>query len=452
MPVMPRILLCDDQSDILKALRLVLKGEGWGAELAPGPREALALVGKAEFDAALIDMNYTRDTTSGLEGLDLLSALLEAQPGLPVVVMTAWGSIGLAVEAMRRGARDFIEKPWENHRLVSVLRNQLALGQAQRATQRLAEENRLLRGGTGNDLIAVSPAMQRVAEMIARMGDAQVNVLITGENGAGKGMVARALHAASVRGGKPLITVNLGGLAAGVFESELFGHVRGAFTGANEERIGRFELADGGTLFLDEIGNITPAMQAALLRVLETGEMERVGSSRTRKVDVRIISATNALLEESMVQGAFRRDLFYRLNTVEIAVPPLRERREDILPLAEHFLVRHARHYARPAHSIAASARVALLAHGWPGNVRELDHAIERAVLFARGDEISANDLLLGTGSGAAATLDDLSLEDVERVLIQKALAKNGGNVSQAAQALGLSRSALYRRLEKYGI
>lgn len=448
----PRILLSDDQPDILKALKLVLKGEGWGAELAPGPREALALAGKTEFDAALIDMNYTRDTTSGQEGLELLSALLEAQPGLPVVVMTAWGSIGLAVEAMRRGARDFIEKPWDNHRLLSVLRNQLALGQAQRDTRRLAEENRLLRGGTGNDLIAVSPAMQRVSEMIARMGDAEVNVLITGENGAGKGMVARALHAASVRAGKPLITVNLGGLAGGVFESELFGHVRGAFTGANEERIGRFELADGGTLFLDEIGNITPAMQAALLRVLETGEMERVGSSRTRKVDVRIISATNAPLQESMVQGAFRRDLFYRLNTVEIAVPPLRDRREDVLPLAEHFLARHARHYGRAARGITAGAREALLAHGWPGNVRELDHAIERAVLFARGEEITAGDLLLGPVGGAAAALDDLSLEDVERVLIQKALAKHGGNVSQAAQALGLSRSALYRRLEKYGL
>ena len=449
---MSRILLCDDQLDILKALKLVLKGEGWTAEPASGPREALALAGKAEFDAALIDMNYTRDTTSGQEGLELLSALLEAQPGLPVVVMTAWGSIGLAVEAMRRGARDFIEKPWENHRLVSVLRNQLALGRAQRATQRLEEENRLLRGAAGEQLIAVSPAMQRVAEMIARMGDADVNVLVTGENGAGKGMVARALHAASGRAGKPLITVNLGGLAAGVFESELFGHVRGAFTGANEERIGRFELADGGTLFLDEIGNITPPMQAALLRVLETGEMERVGSSRTRKVDVRIISATNAPLQDAIAQGAFRRDLFYRLNTVELAVPPLRERREDILPLAEHFLARHARHYGRGAAGISAGARAALLAHDWPGNVRELDHAIERAVLFARGDSIAAGDLLIAAGGGGAATLDDLSLEDVERVLIQKALAKHGGNVSQAAQALGLSRSALYRRLEKYAL
>ena len=451
---MPTLLLCDDQPDVLKALQLALKGEGWTAVTASGPEAALALAARRAFDAALIDMNYTRDTTSGQEGLALLAALREQHPQLPIVVMTAWGSIGLAVEAMRHGARDFIEKPWENHRLLSVLRTQLELAAARHQATLLQEENRLLRG-TATPLIAQSPAMRRVADSIAQVAPADVNVLITGENGVGKGLLARALHTASPRAPHPLVTVNLGGLAPGVFESELFGHVKGAFTGANDARIGRFELADGGTLFLDEIGNLAPPQQASLLRVLETGEMEPVGSSRTRKVNTRILAATNTPLHTAIEQGTFRRDLFYRLNTVEIAVPPLRERREDILPLAEHFLARHARHYGRPGITLAQDATDALLAHPWPGNVRELDHALERATLFAHHGPIHATHLGLTPNTPqplAPSALDQLSLEEVERLLIQKALTRFNGNVSQAAQALGLSRSALYRRLEKFGL
>lgn len=452
---MPSILLCDDQSDVLKALQLVLKAEGWTTTLAAGQEAALALAEREEFDAALIDMNYTRDTTSGQEGLDLIAALRARQADLPVVVMTAWGSIGLAVEAMRRGARDFVEKPWENHRLISVLRSQIALAESERRARHLAEENRLLRGPGTGELVAVSTEMRRVSEMVAQVAAAEVNVLITGENGVGKGVVARAIHAASARAGRALITVNLGGLAPGVFESELFGHVKGAFTGAHEARIGRFELADGGTLFLDEIGNLAPPQQATLLHVLESGEMEPVGSSRTRKVNVRLVSATNAPLHEAMERGDFRRDLFYRLNTVEIAVPPLRSRCEDVMPLAMHFLARHARHYGRAVTGFSAEAEAALLKHAWPGNVRELDHAVERAVLFSRSPAIAAADLNLAPSAPQIATspsLDSLSLEDVERVLVQKALARFSGNVSQAAHALGLSRSALYRRLAKFGL
>jgi DNA-binding NtrC family response regulator len=451
----PRILIADDQRDVREALRLLLKGEGFETETAASPAEVLEKVSSRELEAVLMDLNYTRDTTSGREGLDLLARLRSLDESLPVVVMTAWASVGLAVEAMRRGARDFVEKPWDDARLLSILRTQVDLARALRRGERLAEENELLRrdGAGGRPvLIAAAPAMRPVLELIERVGPSQANVLITGENGTGKGVVARALHAVSARAGRPLVTVNTGGLSESIFESELFGHVRGAFTDAKTDRAGRFELADGGTLFLDEIANITPGQQAKLLRVLETGEFERVGSSRTRSIDVRVFSATNADLGEEVAAGRFRRDLLFRLNTVEIRLPPLRERREDVPLLAEHFLRGHARRYRKQIAGFDAGALDALAGHGWPGNVRELDHAVERAVLMARGEVVKAADLGLQPAAGAAFRLEDMPLEAVERVLIQKALARYGGNVSQAAYALGLSRSALYRRLEKHGL
>jgi len=367
-------------------------------------------------------------------------------------VMTAWGSVELAVEAMRRGARDFIEKPWDNARLLTILRTQIELGQALRAGQRLEAENRLLRDQERPKLIAESPAMRPVLELIARIGPSEANVLITGEHGTGKGVVAQALHAVSGRASKPMFTVNAGGLSEGVFESELFGHVKGAFTDAKTDRVGRFELADRGTLFLDEIANVPLNLQAKLLRVLETGEFERVGSSRTRRVDVRIISATNANLHEEMSADRFREDLLFRLNTIEIRLPPLRDRKEDIPLLAQHFLSQHALRYRKRVTDFDVAAMQKLDNHTWPGNVRELDHAVERAVLMAQGSIVRASDLSLRSEREAAPRLEDLSLEEVERVLIQKALARFNGNVSQAAQALGLSRSALYRRLEKFGL
>jgi DNA-binding NtrC family response regulator len=448
-----RILIADDQSDVVEALRLLLKAEGFRIESANSPGGALAALEAGDFDVVLMDLNYTRDTTSGQEGLDLLARIQATDSTLPVVVMTAWGTVDLAVEAMRRGARDFVQKPWENSRLLNIVRTQIELSRALRRGQRLEDENRLLRADGGPSLIAESPTMQPVLELISRVGPSDANVLITGEPGSGKEVVARTLHAVSSRSARPMITVNAGGLAEGVFESELFGHVRGAFTDAKTDRVGRFELADGGTLFLDEIANVPLNLQAKLLRVLEIGEMERVGSSKTKKVDVRVISATNANLAEEVASGRFREDLLFRLNTIEIHIPPLRERRADIAALASHFLTMHAQRYRKQLQGFDPPAMQALLEHPWQGNVRELNHVVERAVLMAQDRCVRQSDLALRTSSSAGAgRLDDMSLEEVEAFLIKKALARYNGNVSHAANALGLSRSALYRRLQRYGL
>ena len=448
----PRILIADDQPDVLEALRLLLKTEGYQIELVSSPAGVLAALDAREFDVVLMDLNYARDTTSGQEGLDLLSRIQALDSTVPVVVMTAWSSVKVAVEAMRRGARDFIQKPWENERLISILRTQIELSRALRKGLRLEAENRLLRGVERPTLIAEAPAMQPVLRLIANVGPSDANVLVTGEPGTGKEIVAQTLHAISTRAAKPMVTVNAGGLPEGIFESELFGHVRGAFTDAKADRVGRFELADGSTLFLDEIANITASQQAKLLRVLQTGELERVGSSRTRQVDVRIVSATNADLNAEVEAGRFRADLQFRLNTIEIHLPPLRDRREDIPLLASHFLGRHAQRYRKQLSAFDPAAMQALLDHPWPGNIRELDHAVERSVLMAQGDSVKAGDLGLRQSREGAPRLEDMSLEDVEFSLIKKALARFDGNVSHAAKALGLSRSALYRRLQRFGL
>lgn len=445
-----RILVADDDPDVLEALRLLLKGEGHSVETATSPGAVLAAIESRDFDAALIDMNYTRDTTGGLEGLDLISRLQQLDGTLPVLVMTAWGSIDGAVEAMRRGARDYIEKPWDNARLLRTLNTQLELGGALRRSQRLESENRALRPQGAPELIAQAAAMQPVLRLMERVGPSDANALITGEHGTGKEVVARWLHAASSRAPRALVAVNVAGLAEGVFESELFGHVKGAFTDAKTERAGRFEVADGGTLFLDEIGALTLAQQAKLLRVLETGEFERVGSSKTRRVDVRLLCATNADLPAEVQAGRFREDLLFRINTIEIRLPPLRDRREDVPLLAAHFLARYAQRYRKAVARFQPDAMQALLTYAWPGNVRELEHTVERAVLLAEGDAVRSGDLSLRGDTDGAVRLEEMSLEDVERVLIQKALARYDGNVSAAAKALGLSRSALYRRLQHH--
>ena len=449
-PAPPHILIADDQRDVLEALRLLLKSEAYQTEPALSPAAVLAAVEATDFDAALIDLNYARDTTSGKEGLDLLTRLQAIDATLPVIVMTAWGSVELAVDAMRRGARDFVQKPWDNARLLATLRTQVELGRALRRTQRLEAENRVLRAEGAPALIGESPAMRPVLQLIARVGPSDANVLVTGEHGTGKEVVAQTLHAVSPRAPRSMITVNVGGLPEGVFESELFGHMKGAFTDAKSDRVGRFELAHGGTLFLDEIANISPAQQAKLLRALQTREIERVGSSKTRRVDVRVIAATNADLNAEVTAGRFREDLLFRLNTIEIRLPPLRDRREDIPLLAMHFLQQHAARYRKPLAGFDAHAMRALLDHRWPGNVRELDHSIERAVLMATGENVTAGDLSLRAARESVARLEDMSLEEVESFLIRKALARYDGNVSQAAEALGLSRGALYRRMQKY--
>jgi DNA-binding NtrC family response regulator len=451
-PEPARLLIADDQPDVLEALRLLLKPEGYGVQTAGSPAAILDLVHGGDYDAVLMDLNYARDTTSGKEGLDLLAQLRRHDATLPIVVMTAWGSVDVAVEAMRRGARDFVQKPWDNARLLAIVRTQVELSRALRRQQRLELENRSLKPEARPLLIADAPAMRPVLELIQRVGPSEANVLITGENGTGKGTVAQAIHAASGRAGRGLITVNAGGLSEGVFESELFGHVKGAFTDAKADRVGRFELADGGSLFLDEIANVPLNLQPKLLRVVETGEFERVGSSRTRRASVRLISATNATLTDEVAAGRFRQDLLFRLNTIEIPLPPLRERREDIPALAAHFLRVHAQRYRKPLSGFEPSAVQALLDHPWPGNIRELDHAIERAVLMAERGQVRPADLGLRTGRDGAGRVEEMSLEEVEGFLIRKAMARYDGNVSQAAKALGLSRSALYRRLQHHGL
>jgi DNA-binding NtrC family response regulator len=448
----PHVLIADDQPDVLEALRLLLKGEGYKIESVGSPAAILEAIDGDEFDVVLMDLNYARDTTSGQEGLDLLSQLRLYDSTLPVVVMTAWGSVEVAVEAMRRGARDFVQKPWENARLLTILRTQVELARALRRQQRLEAENRSLRPDVRPMLIAEAPAMKPVLELISRVGPSEANVLITGENGTGKGTVAQAIHVLSGRGSKGLVTVNAGGLSEGVFESELFGHVKGAFTDAKSDRVGRFELADGGTLFLDEIANVPLNLQPKLLRVLETGDFERVGSSRTRRVNVRILSATNAHLHDEVSSGRFRQDLLFRLNTIEIPLPPLRNRREDIPAFATHFLRQHGQRYRKTIVGFEPAAMQALFDHPWPGNIRELDHAVERGVLMAQGTNIRAGELGLRMDSESSSRVEDMSLEDVEGFLIKKAMTRFDGNVSQAAKALGLSRSALYRRLQRYGL
>jgi DNA-binding NtrC family response regulator len=450
---MPKILIADDQPDVLEALRLLLKGEGYEIEAVNSPAGVLRALETHDYNVLLMDLNYARDTTSGQEGLDLLSRIQALDSTLPVVVMTAWGSVGVAVEAMRRGARDFVQKPWDNARLLSILRTQTELGHVLRKEQRLEAENKLLRDDEDRPtLIAESAAMQPVLELINRVGRSDANVLITGENGTGKEVVARALHTLSDRASKPMVTVNAGALSEGVFESELFGHIKGAFTDAKADRVGRFELADGGTLLLDEIGNVPLNLQTKLLRVLETGEFERVGSSKSKRADVRVLSATNTDLQKAVDEGRFRQDLLFRLNTVEIHLPPLRERHEDIPLLAQHFLRQHAEHYRKRLVDFDAAALAALQDYSWPGNIRELNHVAERAVLMAGEGYVKPSNLGLKPEREGTRRLEEMSLEEVESFLIRKALARFGGNVNQAADALGLSRSALYRRLQKYGL
>jgi DNA-binding NtrC family response regulator len=451
-PRPPRIFVADDQRDVLESVRLLLKSEGYAAETFANPDSLVTALRERTADAVLMDLNYTRDTTSGDEGLDTVSRIRSFDAHTPIVLMTAWGTINLAVEGMRRGAQDFVEKPWDNDRLLTVLRTQVALGRAlQRARQLEAENLSLKASASGELLIAESAAMQPVLETIERVASTDANVLITGESGCGKGLVARLIHDGSPRRERSLVTVNIGSLAETVFESEMFGHVKGAFTDAKNDRVGRFELADGGTLFLDEIANIPVAQQGRLLRVLEDGQFERLGSSRTQRVDVRVLAATNADIDAEIGAGRFRADLLYRLNTIHIHIPPLRDRGDDIVLLAQRSLGQHAQHHRRPITSFSDAALSALRRYSWPGNVRELNHVVERAVLMARGTSIEPADLRLTAGP-AAGDRKAMTLDEVELDAIRAALARHDGNVIAAAEELGMSRSALYRRMEKFGL
>jgi DNA-binding NtrC family response regulator len=449
---LPKILVADDQNDVREALRLLLKGAGFQVLQASSPAGVEATLQSDPVDLALLDMNYARDTTSGGEGLELISRVRALEPRLPVVVMTAWSSVSGAVEAMKRGASDYIEKPWQNDRLLSILRVQLELRQKNEEVERVRAHAQREQANNLPDLIATSKAMAPVRKLMERIAGTDANVLITGEHGTGKDVVARWIHAASERARKTFVPVNAGALADGVFESELFGHVKGAFTDAKTDRVGCFELADGGTLFLDEIGTMPASQQAKLLRVLQSGEYQPVGSSRTRHADVRVLSATNIEIARETQSGAFREDLLYRLNTVEIHLPPLRERAEDIAALAAHFLRAKASRYRKAVASFSSEAMNALLGHAWPGNVRELEHTVERAVVLAEGERIELIDLNLRRAASAPAQIERMTLADAEAYLVRRALERMDGNVVAAANELGLSRSALYRRLQALGI
>lgn len=446
---LPHILLVDDQEAVRDALRLLLKHSGYRTSEAATPAEALAMAQREEYAAALVDMNYGQDTTSGEEGLALIRELAARKPELPVVAMTAWASIDLAVAAMREGAVDFIEKPWQNARLLGVLASRIALRRHERDMRHLSDAQALLLDD-GDAFIAESPAMRQLMDDVARIATSDAAVLLLGENGTGKSVLAKRIHRLSPRRARSFVKVDIGGLAPTLFEAELFGHVKGAYTDARQDRAGRFETADGGTLFLDEIGNLPLEQQPKLLRVLEDGEFERLGASRTQRVDVRVVAATNADLDAEVDAGRFREDLLYRLSVFPLRLPALRDRREDIVPLARQYLEAASRRYRRDAPHLDASVERALLEYTWPGNVRELAHAMERAALLG-GARVSPGDLRLRKAT-RSRSLDEMTLDDAEAAMLRGALDRHDGNLMRAAEQLGITRQRLYRRLEKHGL
>ena len=445
---MPHLLIIDDNPAIGTALELLLGLDGHTVSTAQSPRAGLDLLAHEAIDLVIQDMNFSADTTSGEEGVALFRQIRERHPDLPVILLTAWTHLEQAVDLVKAGAADYLSKPWDDQRLLTTVRNLLELAESNRQARKLVvreSEGRrsLAREYDLRGIVYAAPAMERVLRLACQVARADVPVLITGPNGAGKERIAEIIHANSRVKDGPFVAVNCGALPADLLEAELFGAEAGAYTGAGKAREGRFEAADGGTLFLDEIGNLSPAGQMKLLRVLETGRFERLGSNRTREVKVRVLSATNADLGAMIRRGDFREDLYYRLNVIEVRLPPLAERREDIVPLAEHFLAGQAR--------LSDAARRALEAHAWPGNVRELKNAITRASLLCRDGVVQVDDLGLPPAP-AGTTAADATLREPSRDEIEAALARAGGVVAEAAHSLGLSRQALYRRMEKYGV
>lgn len=441
-----RVLITDDQPHVVHAIKLLLKTAGYQAVGVGSLAEAMAALSLHPFDLLLLDLNYTADTTSGREGLDLLPELKRRYPRMPVIVMTAWSSVPSAVEAVRGGAADYLEKPWHNARLLVL---------AELYTKRTLRPNDpvggMHSGATGpSEIIGASPAIARVLALLERVAPSDAAVLITGEHGTGKELVARWIHAKSTRREKRFVAVNMGGLAEGVSESELFGHVKGAFTDAHSDREGRFEAANGGTIFLDEVTNAPLSLQARILRVLQTREVERVGTSISRHVDVRVVAATNVDPKIAVAAQRFREDLLFRLNTIEIRLPALRDRREDIPALAEFFLARYCARYQRAIHGIPTSVMSLFLSYAWPGNIRELEHALERAVLLTDGPFITEEAVALAPETPIRA--DEMTLDHLEQTAVVNALKRSRGNVAAAARTLGLSRSALYRRMAAFGL
>jgi two-component system, NtrC family, response regulator len=464
-----QILIVDDDSSVVTSLSLMLKQTGYRSQSAASPDEALLRLEREQFDLVLQDMNFSRSTT-GEEGLALLAAIRARYPRLPIVLMTAWGSIGLAVRGIQSGASDFVTKPWSNQQLAQAIRTALGLAAADASSARPPTTRKALDAKFDFAAIAGSdPKLLRVLDLVGRVAPTDASVLITGESGTGKELVAEAIHNNSHRRTHPFVKVNLGGVPAALFESEMFGHVRGAFTDAHKDRKGRFDLADRGTIFLDEIGDLEPASQVKLLRVLQDRTFEVLGSSVSRSVDVRVVSATNRSLVDLVARGEFREDLLYRLNLIAVHLPALRERPDDIPLLAERFVVPAARAYGRHSLAFEDAAKRWLRAQPWPGNVRQLRNVVERAVLMSTGDVLGVEDLThaleLGdhrssqaqshSGIGERETLPEvgsMTIDEMERAMILKSFEHHGGNVTKVAESLGLSRPALYRRLEKYGI
>ena len=444
----PQILVIDDNREVRLSVRFVLEDAAFAVAEAESPERAMRWLASNKADLLLLDMNFERDTTSGEEGLRFLEWLQQQGLEIPVVAMTAWSNTELVVKAMQLNAGDFIEKPWNNQHLLQVLRRQLQLQGLSRRNRAL--DQRLERPAP--QLIWRSAAMNQLMQRLSVVAGTDASILLTGENGTGKSVLAHWVHLQSTRAALPFITVNMAVIPESLFESEMFGHRKGAFTDAKEARIGRFELANGGTLFMDEIALVPSSQQAKLLRVLESGEYETVGSSRTQRVDVRIISASNCDVPHLTLTGAFRPDLYYRLNTLEFRVPALRERPEDIAPLTRFFVNRHCQRYHKRELQVSAAALASLEAYHWPGNVRELSHVIERAVLLTAEETLSARALLLAQPQARTGQVPTMTLQEAELQLIRRALEDCQGNKQKAAEQLGITKSSLYRRLEKYGL
>ncbi|MDO6423378.1 sigma-54-dependent transcriptional regulator [Saccharophagus degradans] len=451
------ILIADDDEGIISALSLLLKSEGFTVDSASSPQQVLDKLLHCDYHLVLMDLNYSLDTTSGEEGLQLLTRIRNQEEFLPVVVMTGWATIELAVNTIKSGANDFIQKPWDNNHLLATIRNLLKLFNAQKQTQKLSQHNQLLQNERRISLpiTAHSASMKSLLAKLQQVAKSDVNILLTGENGTGKSMLARYVHDYSNRASAPFIAVNMGAITETLFESEMFGHLKGAFTDAKQTRIGRFELAESGTLFLDEIANTPLSQQAKLLRVLEERRFEKVGATKTQVADIRLITATNSQPSQLVADGLFRQDLLYRINTVELVVPPLRERLEDIIPLAQHYLMAVAQKYNQPQRTLSTAAQTALLQYPWPGNVRELGHVIERAHILSEGQILQPSNLGLDNQPNNSATSDsnnatDLrTLEAIELDALEQRFEYFNGDANKAAQSLGLSRSTFYRRLSK---
>ena len=452
-----RVLVVDDDGDVLQAARLFLKQHVAVVETEKDPKSLPTLLKNSGFDMILLDMNFEGDVSSGEEGFYWLNKILEIDPSIAVILITAYGDVDKAVRAVKSGATDFVLKPWQNEKLLATVSSALKLTDSRRQVAALKQQQKQLSSDIDHhyrDIIGRSSAMMEVFQTIEKVAATDANVLILGENGTGKEMIARALHRRSHRRENVFINVDMGAISENLFESELFGYVKGAFTDAKEDRAGRFEVANGGTLFLDEIGNLPLTLQSKLLTVLQSRKVTRVGSVTSKAVDIRLVCATNQSLQEMVNSGGFRQDLLFRINTIEIHLPPLRERKEDIELLVQHFIKLYSSKYKKEQKTIEPGTLEKLQSYSWPGNVRELQHAVERAVIMAEGNVLKPQDFLLikDQSSAEQVMVEDYNLEEVEKMVLRKALKKHSGNISKAAEELGLTRASLYRRLEKYGL